>query len=94
VHVSCAAAASASRSFLDSTLRKVEQARRLIDASGRAVRLQVDGDIRVDNIRSVAGAGADSFVVGRAIFGHADYAAAVAALRAQLAGVDGARAAA
>ena len=93
VHVSCAAAASASRNFLDSTLRKVEQARRLIDASGRVVRLQVDGDIRADNIRAVAGAGAESFVVGRAIFGHADYTAAVATLRAQLTGVDGVRAA-
>lgn len=88
VHVSCAAAASASRHFQDSTLRKVQQARQIIDASGRAVQLQVDGDIRSDNIRAVADAGASRFVVGRAIFGHADYQAAVAALRA---GLDAAR---
>lgn len=94
VHVSCAAPASASRSFIDGTLRKVEQARRLIDASGRTVRLQVDGDIRADNIAAVAAAGADSFVVGRAIFGQADYRAALASLRAALAGPPGLRAAA
>ena len=85
VHVSCAAPASASRNFLDSSLRKIEQARRLIDASGRALRLQVDGDISADNIAAVAAAGADSFVVGRAIFGQADYRQAVASLRGALA---------
>jgi len=85
VHVSCAAPASAARNFLDSSLRKIDQARRLIDASGRALRLQVDGDLRADNIGAAAAAGADSFVVGRAIFGQPDYRQAVAGLRGALA---------
>ncbi|EQD71080.1 ribulose-phosphate 3-epimerase, partial [mine drainage metagenome] len=72
--------------FIDSALRKLEQARRLIDASGRAVRLEVDGGIKVDNIRRAAAAGADTFVAGSAIFGQPDYAAVVAAMRQQLAG--------
>jgi pentose-5-phosphate-3-epimerase len=67
---------------MDSSLRRVEQARRLIDASGRVLPLQVDGDIRPDNIASVASAGATAFVVGRAIFGQPDYRSAIGALRA------------
>lgn len=94
VHVACAAAESASRNFVDSTLRQVAEARRLIDTSGRPIRLQVDGDIRAGNIGRVAEAGADSFVVGRAIFSQPDYAAVVAALRAELARAEGTRAAA
>ena len=61
------------QSFIDSALRKVEQARKLIDASGRDIRLEVDGGIKVDNIRRVADAGADTFVAGSAIFGQSDY---------------------
>jgi ribulose-phosphate 3-epimerase len=61
------------QSFIASALRKVEQARRLIDASGRDIRLEVDGGIKVDNIRQVADAGADTFVAGSAIFGKPDY---------------------
>ncbi|MCK9367179.1 MAG: ribulose-phosphate 3-epimerase [Metallibacterium scheffleri] len=72
--------------FIDSALRKLEQARRIIDASGRAIRLEVDGGIKVDNIRRAAAAGADTFVAGSAIFGQPDYAAVVAAMRQQLAG--------
>jgi len=72
--------------FIDSALRKLEQARRLIDASGRAIRLEIDGGIKVDNIRRAAEAGADTFVAGSAIFGQRDYAAVVAAMRQQLAG--------
>jgi ribulose-phosphate 3-epimerase len=73
------------QSFIDSTLRKCEQARRLIESSGRDIRLEVDGGIKVDNIRRVADAGADTFVAGSAIFGQPDYRAVIAAMRQQLA---------
>ena len=73
------------QSFIASALRKVEQARKLITASGRDIRLEVDGGIKVDNIRAVADAGADTFVAGSAIFGQPDYAAVIGAMRAQLA---------
>jgi ribulose-phosphate 3-epimerase len=74
------------QSFIASALRKIEQARRLIDASGRDVRLEVDGGIKTDNIRRVADAGADTFVAGSAIFGQPDYRAVIQAMRAELAG--------
>jgi ribulose-phosphate 3-epimerase len=73
------------QSFIDSTLRKCEQVRRIIDASGRDIRLEVDGGIKVDNIRRVADAGADTFVAGSAIFGQPDYQAVIDAMRAELA---------
>ncbi len=77
------------QSFIDSALRKIERARKLIDAeharSGRDIRLEVDGGIKVDNIRRVADAGADTFVAGSAIFGQKDYAAVIRAMRAALA---------
>ncbi|MCD0417557.1 ribulose-phosphate 3-epimerase [Rubrivivax sp. JA1024] len=73
------------QSFIDSALRKIEKARRIIDASGRDIRLEVDGGIKVDNIRRVADAGADTFVAGSAIFSQPDYAAVIAAMRAELA---------
>ncbi len=73
------------QSFIDSTLRKCESVRRLIEASGRDIRLEVDGGIKVDNIRRVADAGADTFVAGSAIFGQPDYKAVIDAMRAQLA---------
>ena len=73
------------QSFIDSALRKVEQARKLITASGRDIRLEVDGGIKADNIRRVADAGADTFVAGSAIFGQRDYKAVIDAMRAQLA---------
>jgi ribulose-phosphate 3-epimerase len=72
------------QSFIDSALRKVERVRKLIDASGRDIRLEVDGGIKVDNIRRVADAGADTFVAGSAIFGQRDYRAVMAAMRAEL----------
>jgi ribulose-phosphate 3-epimerase len=72
------------QSFIASALRKIEQARKLIDASGRDIRLQVDGGIKVDNIRRAADAGADTFVAGSAIFGQADYKAVIDAMRAEL----------
>ena len=70
--------------FIDSALRKIEQARKRIDASGRDIRLEVDGGIKVDNIARVAAAGADTFVAGSAIFGKPDYRGVVEAMRAQL----------
>ncbi|MBS0316924.1 MAG: ribulose-phosphate 3-epimerase [Proteobacteria bacterium] len=72
--------------FIASALRKIEAVRRRIDASGRDVRLEVDGGIKTDNIASVAAAGADTFVAGSAIFGKPDYAATIAAMRVALAG--------
>jgi ribulose-phosphate 3-epimerase len=72
------------QSFIDSALRKIAQARKLIDASGRDIRLEVDGGIKVDNIRSVASAGADCFVAGSAIFGKPDYRNVIDAMRVEL----------
>jgi len=71
--------------FIDSALRKIEAVRRRIDASGKDIRLEVDGGIKVDNIRRVADAGADTFVAGSAIFGKPDYKAVIDQMRAQLA---------
>jgi ribulose-phosphate 3-epimerase len=73
------------QSFIDSALRKTEAARKLIEASGRDIRLEVDGGIKVDNICAVAAAGADTFVAGSAIFGQPDYKAVIDAMRARLA---------
>jgi ribulose-phosphate 3-epimerase len=72
------------QSFIDSALRKVEQARAIIERSGRDIRLEVDGGIKTDNIRRVADAGADTFVAGSAIFGRPDYAAVIRAMHAEL----------
>ncbi len=73
------------QSFIESALRKTEAARKIIQASGRDIRLEVDGGIKVDNIRTVADAGADTFVAGSAIFGQPDYKVVIDAMRAQLA---------
>lgn len=73
------------QSFIDSALRKIEAARQRITASGKDIRLEVDGGVKVDNIRRVADAGADTFVAGSAIFGKPDYKAVVDAMRAELA---------
>lgn len=73
------------QAFLPSTLNKLREARALIDASGRDIRLEVDGGISSANIGDAATAGADTFVAGSAIFGQSDYAAAIAAMRAVLA---------
>ncbi|MDO8250420.1 MAG: ribulose-phosphate 3-epimerase [Rhodoferax sp.] len=72
------------QSFIDSALRKIEDVRRRITASGKDIRLEVDGGIKVDNIRRVADAGADTFVAGSAIFGQPDYKMVVDAMRAAL----------
>jgi ribulose-phosphate 3-epimerase len=74
------------QSFIDSALRKIEDARRRISASGKDIRLEVDGGIKVDNIRRVADAGADTFVAGSAIFGKPDYKAVIDAMRQALQG--------
>jgi ribulose-phosphate 3-epimerase len=75
------------QSFIPSTLPKIAQARAIIDRSGRDIRLEVDGGIKVDNIGAVAAAGADTFVAGSAIFATPDYAATIARMRAELARV-------
>jgi ribulose-phosphate 3-epimerase len=72
------------QSFITSALRKIEKARAIIERSGRDIRLEVDGGIKVDNIRQVADAGADTFVAGSAIFGQPDYKAVITAMRAAL----------
>ena len=74
------------QSFIDSALRKCEAARRIIEASGRDIRLEVDGGIKAANIRRVADAGADTFVAGSAIFGQPDYLAVIDAMRRELDG--------
>ncbi len=73
--------------FIPATLDKLREARALIDASGRAIRLEIDGGVNVQNIRAIAEAGADTFVAGSAIFGQPDYQAVIAAMRAELAQV-------
>jgi ribulose-phosphate 3-epimerase len=70
--------------FIDSALSRLAQARRAIDACGRDVRLEVDGGIKVENIRRAADAGADTFVAGSAIFGSPHYSSTIDAMRAQL----------
>ena len=70
--------------FIDSALRKIERVRQLIAASGRQIRLEVDGGVKVQNIQRIAAAGADTFVAGSAIFGCADYQAVIEAMRYEL----------
>jgi ribulose-phosphate 3-epimerase len=69
------------QSFIPETLSKIRAVRERIDATGREIRLEVDGGIKTDNIGAVAAAGADTFVAGSAIFGSRDYAATVRAMR-------------
>ncbi|HEX5278184.1 MAG TPA: ribulose-phosphate 3-epimerase [Fluviicoccus sp.] len=71
--------------FIPKTLDKLKEARKLIDAGGLPIRLEVDGGVTAKNIRQIAEAGADTFVAGSAIFGAGDYRAAVSAMRAELA---------
>jgi ribulose-phosphate 3-epimerase len=70
--------------FIGSALRKIEDARRRIDACGKDIRLEVDGGIKTDNIARVAAAGADTFVAGSAIFGKPDYKSVIEAMRKEL----------
>jgi len=75
------------QSFLPSALDKLREARALIAASGREIRLEIDGGVKIDNIAAIAAAGADTFVAGSAIFGSADYAQTITDMRAQIATV-------
>ena len=72
------------QNFIASTLKKLEQVRKLIDDSAYPIRLEVDGGVGIDNIREIADAGADMFVAGSAIFNSEDYAETIAAMRAEL----------
>jgi ribulose-phosphate 3-epimerase len=72
------------QSFIPSVLPKIAKVRELIDRSGRDIRLEVDGGVKVDNIAAVAAAGADTFVAGSAIFGAKDYRATIAAMRTNI----------
>lgn len=72
------------QSFIQNTLLKIQQTRALIQASGRPIRLEVDGGVKVENIGLIAAAGADTFVAGTAIFGASDMAQAIQKMRAQL----------
>jgi len=77
------------QAFIPHALDKLRAARRLVDAAcertGRKILLEVDGGVKAANIRAIAEAGADTFVAGSAIFGQKDYAAAIGAMRAELA---------
>lgn len=75
------------QSFIPHTLEKLRQVRERIEASGRTIRLEIDGGVKVDNIREIAQAGADMFVAGSAIFGQPDYKAVIDEMRAELAKV-------
>ncbi len=74
------------QSFIPNTLDKLKEARKIIDASGRKdIRLEVDGGVKIDNIKEIAQAGADTFVAGSAIFNTPDYKATIDAMRSELA---------
>lgn len=77
------------QSFIPATLDKLREARALIDASGRDIRLEIDGGVKVDNIGAIAAAGADTFVAGSAIFGQPDVPGVIAAMRRAIAGAGG-----
>ena len=70
--------------FIPSALDKLRQAKKIIEDSGREIRLEVDGGVKVDNIGEIAASGADTFVAGSAIFGSADYAATIAAMKSEI----------
>jgi len=72
------------QSFIDSALDKLRQARQMIDESGREIRLEIDGGVKIDNIGEIAAAGADTFVAGSAIFGTDNYAATIGAMRSEI----------
>lgn len=75
------------QTFIPHALNKVREVRRRIDAAGREILLEVDGGVKLDNIAQIAGAGADTFVAGSAIFGARDYKATIAAMRAAIAAI-------
>ncbi|MDP3010965.1 MAG: ribulose-phosphate 3-epimerase [Methylococcales bacterium] len=73
------------QSFIPSALDKLRQVRKMIDASGRNIRLEIDGGVKTDNIRAIKAAGADTFVAGSAIFSQPDYKKVIDEMRAELA---------
>lgn len=75
------------QSFIPETLNKLREARKIIDDSGRDIRLEIDGGVKIDNIREIAEAGADTFVAGSAIFNTDDYKSTIDAMRSELAQV-------
>ncbi|MUK62547.1 ribulose-phosphate 3-epimerase [Aliivibrio fischeri] len=77
------------QSFIPSTLDKLRAVRKMIDESGRDIRLEIDGGVKVDNIREIAEAGADMFVAGSAIFNQPNYKEVIDEMRAELAKVKG-----
>ena len=77
------------QSFIPATMDKLREVRKRIDASGRDIRLEIDGGVKVENIREIAEAGADMFVAGSAIFSQPDYKAVIDEMRAELAKVEG-----
>jgi ribulose-phosphate 3-epimerase len=74
------------QSFIPAVLPKIARVRELIDRSGREIRLEVDGGVKIDNIAAVAAAGADTFVAGSAIFGSKDYRSTIDSMRREIAG--------
>jgi ribulose-phosphate 3-epimerase len=73
------------QTFIESSLDKLRAARKMIEASGRDIRLEIDGGVKTNNIREIAAAGADTFVAGSAIFGSDDYAATIAEMKSEIA---------
>jgi ribulose-phosphate 3-epimerase len=72
------------QSFIPKTFDKIKAARQMINASGRDIRLEIDGGVKIDNIGAIAAAGADTFVAGSAIFGSEDYASTIAAMKREI----------
>ena len=75
------------QSFIPSALDKLRRVREMIDRSGRAIRLEIDGGVKADNIAEIAAAGADTFVAGSAIFNADDYADVIGRMKSAVAGV-------
>ena len=76
------------QSFIPTTLKKLQQVKQRIVDSGRNIRLEIDGGVKIDNIAEIARAGADMFVAGSAIFSQPDYKTVIDAMRKELAGVN------
>jgi len=74
------------QSFIPMTYEKLAEARKRIDASGREIRLEIDGGVKIDNIAKIAASGADTFVAGSAIFGSDDYATTIAEMKRKISG--------
>ena len=75
------------QSFIPMTYEKLKQARKMIQATGRDIRLEIDGGVKVDNIADIAASGADTFVAGSAIFGSTDYAQTIASMKKAIADI-------